>query len=51
MEGDAHSDVLVCASEYIPDRLYFVTLKSAVRKLKLSKFNSFLRLCLPTLDL
>ena len=34
MEGDAHSDVLVCASEYIPDRLYFVTLKSAVRKLK-----------------
>jgi len=31
MEGDAHSDVLVCASEYIPDGLYFVTLKSAVR--------------------
>ncbi len=30
MEGD-HSDVLVCASEYIPDRLYFVTLKTAVR--------------------
>ena len=31
MEGEAHSDVLVCASEYIPDRLYFVTLKSAIR--------------------
>ena len=30
MEGD-HSDVLVCASEYIADRLYFVTLKSSVR--------------------
>jgi len=31
MEGEGHSDVLVCASEYIPDRLYFVTLKSAIR--------------------
>ena len=31
MEGDSYSDVLVCASEYIPDRPYFVTLKSAVR--------------------
>ena len=31
MEGDSYSDVLVCASEYIPDRLYFVTLKAAVR--------------------
>lgn len=30
MEGD-HGDVLVCASEYIADRLYFVTLKTAVR--------------------
>lgn len=28
---DHHSDVLVCASEYIPDRLYFVTLKLAVK--------------------
>lgn len=27
----AHSDVLVCASEYIPDRLYFVTLKTDVK--------------------
>jgi cell division cycle 14 len=26
-----HGDVLVCASEYIPDRLYFVTLKTAVK--------------------
>ena len=26
-----HSDVLVCASEYIPDRLYFVTLRTAVK--------------------
>ena len=31
METDSHSDVLVCASEYIPDRLYFVTLKTPVR--------------------
>ena len=30
MDSD-HSDVLVCASEYIPDRLYFVTLKTSVR--------------------
>lgn len=30
MEGD-HRDVLVCASEYIPERLFFVTLKSNVR--------------------
>eukprot|EP00095_Tigriopus_kingsejongensis_P007281 snap_masked-scaffold144_size312663-processed-gene-2.25 protein:Tk07281 transcript:snap_masked-scaffold144_size312663-processed-gene-2.25-mRNA-1 annotation:"dual specificity protein phosphatase cdc14a" len=30
MDSD-HSDVLVCASEYIPDRLYFVTLKTDVR--------------------
>lgn len=30
MDND-HSDVLVCASEYIPDRLYFVTLKTPVR--------------------
>jgi len=29
--SDPHSDVLVCASEYIPDRFYFVTLKTAVR--------------------
>ena len=27
MEAGDHSDVLVCASEYIADRLYFVTLK------------------------
>jgi len=25
------SDVLVCASEYIPDRLYFVTLKTSIK--------------------
>ena len=25
------SDVLVCASEYIPDRLYFVTLKTTIK--------------------
>lgn len=31
MEAGDHSDVLVCASEYIPDRLYFVTLKTSVR--------------------
>ena len=28
---DDFTDVLVCASEYIPDRLYFVTLKTVVR--------------------
>ena len=31
MEAGDHSDVLVCASEYIADRLYFVTLKTSVR--------------------
>ena len=25
------SEVLVCASEYIPDRLYFVTLKTTIK--------------------
>jgi cell division cycle 14 len=30
MDND-QTDVLVCASEYIPDRLYFVTLKTSVR--------------------
>ncbi|XP_023321586.1 dual specificity protein phosphatase CDC14A isoform X2 [Eurytemora carolleeae] len=29
--GEDSSDVLVCASEYIPDRLYFVTLKTNVK--------------------
>ena len=28
---DHPGDVLVCASEYIPDRLYFVTLKTSVK--------------------
>jgi len=28
---DEGSDVLVCASEYIPDRLYFVTLKTSIK--------------------
>ena len=28
---DHPGDVLVCASEYIPDRLYFVTLKTTVK--------------------
>lgn len=28
---DEGSDVLVCASEYIPDRLYFVTLKTTIK--------------------
>ena len=30
MDSDT-SDVLVCASEYIPDRLYFVTLKTSIK--------------------
>ena len=37
MEAGDHSDVLVCASEYIADRLYFVTLKGGRR-------NSYTRL-------
>jgi protein-tyrosine phosphatase len=28
---DEGTDVLVCASEYIPDRLYFVTLKTSIK--------------------
>ncbi len=28
---ESGADVLVCASEYIPDRLYFVTLKTNIK--------------------
>ena len=31
LKMDEGSDVLVCASEYIPDRLYFVTLKTSIK--------------------
>ena len=30
-EDEPNKDVLVCASEYIPDRLYFVTLRTRVK--------------------
>ena len=31
VEMEDSSEVLVCASEYIPDRLYFVTLKTTIK--------------------